>query len=105
MTKFTATIASTAAALLLAGNAFAAGPVAGEGPLFNGPDAAGTSFVADSAQRQDLRVGSLAQMPASGELTADNTVQQAPEFTRAQVRAQTRDAIAHGVVVKSGEQS
>lgn len=106
MTKFTATIASTAAALLLAGNAFAAGPVSGEGPLFNGPDAdTGTTIAATSVQRQDQRVTSLAQMPASGELTAEAPVRSAPEFTRAEVREQTRQALAHGLVIRSGELS
>ena len=98
MTKFTATIA-TAAALLLSGTAFAA-PAAGEGPLFN--DA---PIVASTLQRQDVRMAVAGHLPASGEMSAQAAPQQASGVTRAEVRQDTREAIAHGFVVKSGELS
>ena len=99
MTKFTATIASAAAALLLSGTAFAA-PVAGEGPFFN--DA---PIAASTLQRQDVRMAVAGHLPASGEMSAQAAPQQASGVTRAEVRQDTREAIAHGFVVKSGELS
>jgi len=102
MTKFTATFASTAAALLLAGNAFAFGPASGEAPLFNGPDAA--AGVVSSVQRQDVRVSGLAQMPESGEVSQAVAAVK-PAYSRAEVRAQTREALGSGYVVKTGNLS
>ena len=99
MTKFTATIASAAAALLLSGTAFAA-PAAGEGPFFNDAPVA-----ASTVQRQDVRMAVAGHMPASGELSAQAAPVQTSDVTRAEVRAETRQAIAHGFVVKSGELS
>ena len=99
MAKFTATIASAAAALLLSGTAFAA-PAAGEGPLFN--DA---PIAASTLQRQDVRMAVAGHLPASGELSAQAAPVQTSDVTRAEVRAETRQAIAHGFVVKSGELS
>ena len=100
MTKFTATIASAAAALLLSGTAFAASPAAGEGPFFN--DA---PIAASTLQRQDVRMAVAGHLPASGEMSAQAAPQQASDVTRAEVRQDTREAIAHGFVVKSGELS
>ena len=69
MTKFNASIAAAAAALLLSGNAFAASlqPAAGEGPFFN---------------EQPVSTSSL---------------------QRAEVRQQTREAIAHGFRPAAGD--
>lgn len=100
MTKFNASIAAVAAALLLSGNAFAASlqPAAGEGPLFNE-----TALAASSVQRQDVRADAARQLPAAGEQSAQAAPAAASDMSRADVRAATRDAIGHGHRVASGE--
>lgn len=92
-------IASVAAALLLSGPAFAASlqPAAGEGPFFN------DVTVRSNVQRQDVRADAARHMPAAGEMSAQAKARPASATTRAAVRASTRDAIAHGFRVASGE--
>ena len=93
MTKFNASIAAAAAALLLSGNAFAASlqPAAGEAPF------ADTAIALTSAaQRPDVRAAA-GEMPASGELSAVALqAESASTLTRADVRTATINAIARG---------
>ena len=100
MTKFNASIAAVSAALLLSGNAFAGAvqPAAGEAPYADTP-----VVLASSVQRQDVRADAARQMPATGELSAQATPLAPSDATRADVRMATRDAIAHGYRVASGE--
>ena len=93
MTKFTATLAS-AAALLLAGNAFAQQPAAGEGPLFLNEAA-----VVVSAERAPVSI----QQVAAGEQSGAVAVASDSAVTRAEVRAQTREAFATGFRPAVGE--
>ncbi|MDO5692007.1 MAG: hypothetical protein Q4G70_05955 [Pseudomonadota bacterium] len=91
MTKFNAPIASAAAALLFAGNAFAQMPAAGEGPLFQSE-----ARIAASANN-DVHSKVSIQQVASGEMSGVVTVaNDVNSPTRADVRQQTRDAIAKG---------
>ena len=101
MTKFNASIAAAAAALLLSGNAFAASlqPAAGEGPFFNEQPT-----VSSSLQRADVRADALGHMPASGEFANHAEAPRADSATtRAEVRQQTREAIAHGFRPAAGD--
>lgn len=98
-------IAPVAAAAVLsalfAGNAMA--QASGEGPLFL--DEANFS---SSLTREAVRQQAIAQRPQSDVgLAAAAAKQQAVAATpsRAEVRAQTRDALQHGEKVKAGEQS
>ena len=96
-TKFNASIATVAAALLLSGNAFAGAlqPATGEGPFFNEQPVA-----ASSLQRADA----LGHMPASGEFANHAEAPRADSATtRAEVRQQTREAIAHGFRPAAGD--
>ncbi|HRN75774.1 hypothetical protein [Ottowia sp.] len=95
MTKFTATIAS-AAALLLASNAFAQTPAAGEGPLFLNEAA-----VAVSTERAPASI----QQVAAGEQSGVVAVASDSAVTRAEVRAQTREAFAKGFRPAVGNRS
>ncbi|WP_028601783.1 hypothetical protein [Ottowia thiooxydans] len=86
-------------AVVLSGNAFAAQPASGEGPLFLN-EAAGVSTLTREAVRQQA----IATPPATDAYNAfavDTSVH--GDVTRAEVRETTRDAIAHGFQVKSGE--
>ncbi|MBS0597832.1 MAG: hypothetical protein JSR92_10975 [Proteobacteria bacterium] len=96
MTKIHASIAAVSAALLLSGNAFAA-PAAGEAPFADAP------VLASSVQRQDVRADAARNMPAAGEQSGVAVQAASSDVTRAEVRAATRDAIAHGHRVASGE--
>ena len=100
MTKFNASIAAAAAALLLSGNAFAASlqPAAGEGPFFNEQPT-----VSSSLQRADVRADASGHMPAAGELNAQADAVQGSAVTRAEVRQQTREDIAHGCRPAAGD--
>ncbi|HMN22319.1 MAG TPA: hypothetical protein PKA16_13125 [Ottowia sp.] len=101
MTKFNASIAALGAALLLSGNAFAATvmPASGEGPFFNDQP-----VVSSSLQRAEVRADATRHLPASDEFSNHAEVKQAASaVTRAEVRQDTRDAIAHGFRVASGE--
>ena len=100
MTKFNASIAAVAATLLLSGQAFAGSlqPAAGEAPFAEAP-----VVLASSVQRQDVRADAARQLPAAGELSAQAAPVAPSDVTRADVRLATRDAIAHGYRVASGE--
>lgn len=99
MTKLAFACSSTAAALLLAGNALAAIPAAGDVPFFNDP--IGPSTV----QRADVRVTSAAQLPASGEMSSVLPSTDPSIVTRAEVRAALQVAIDRGAYPDSGEMS
>ncbi|MBH1963527.1 MAG: hypothetical protein I8H77_04285 [Comamonadaceae bacterium] len=91
-------IASVLAAVF-AGNAFAAQPVSGEGPLFLN-EAQAVSTVTRDAVRQ----AAIANPPAvNGYDAASASTAVKSEVSRAAVREATLDAIAHGFTVKSGE--
>ena len=100
MTKIHASIAAVSAALLLSGNAFAASlhPAAGEGPFFNEQPT-----VSSSLQRADVRADASGHMPAAGELNAQADAVKGSAVTRAEVRQQTREAIAHGFRPAAGD--
>lgn len=91
------------AAVLLAGQAFAAQPMpaAGEGPLF-WPQQQSHQAV----ERAAVQAEALAQRPAAGEASARAAQPQpASGLTRAQVRSATRDALAHGHHLRVGDAS
>ena len=98
MTRFTTTFASAAAALLLAGNAFAQMPAAGEGPLVQNE-----TRVAARADAPALASVSILQV-ASGEMSGVAVqADDASRPTRAEVRQQTREALAKGQRPAVGE--
>ena len=103
MTKFTTILASTAAAVLLTGNAFAAGPLAGEGPQFSLFDAA--PMAGRAVQRTQVQMDAARQPPVSGERSAWAMSGQPSGKSRAEVAQTTREAIARGFVIKSGDKS
>lgn len=88
-------------AAVFAGNAFAGQPVSGEGPLFQ------NELVAVSTvNRADVIKQAIATPPAAGVHTAVAAKADVPsDVSRAEVRKQTREAIARGYQVKSGEMS
>lgn len=101
MTKVNASIATIAAAVLLSGNAFAGSlqPAAGEGPFFNDVPVASSTL-----QRAEVRADAARHLPASGTFNAQSKVEPAAnDMTRAEVRQATREAIAHGFRIASGE--
>ena len=100
MTKIAATLASTAAALLLAGNAFAQMPAAGEGPFFQ--NEARIAATNDSQSRAKVSIQQVASGEMSGVVAATNDASQP---TRAEVRQQTREASANGQRAAIGERS
>lgn len=89
---------AASAALLFSGSAFAATPSAGMQPWFDG--AIPTS---SALQRSSVRAAAIAHQPAAGQFTSEGASAHASGLSRAQVRAATRDAIAHGFHVASGE--
>lgn len=92
---------ATVLATALAGNAFAFQPASGEGPLFLN-DTVSTSTVSRDAVRKEA----AANLPAAGVNNAGAAVSAAPsKVTRAEVREDVRNAMAHGFMVKSGERS
>lgn len=97
------TLSVIAAALLLSGTAFAADlqPAAGEAPFALSQATPGTSVV----QRADVRAAATSQAPVAGNLPVAQPRTEAGALTRAQVREATRDAIAHGYRVASGNLS
>ena len=85
------------------GSALAAGPMpaAGEGPLF-----LDQLVIASTLSRQDVRADAARFTPAVGELSAVAAYSvKLDSPSRATVRAETREAIAHGLVIKAGELS
>ncbi|HOB68003.1 hypothetical protein [Ottowia sp.] len=98
MTRFTTTFASAAAALLLAGNAFAQMPAAGEGPLFQNETRVAAR--ADAPARAPVSI----QQVASGEMNGVAAqADDASRPSRAEVRQLTREAIAKGQRPAVGE--
>ncbi|WP_028605719.1 hypothetical protein [Ottowia thiooxydans] len=91
---------------VFAGNAFAAQPASGEGPLFLN-EGVSTSTLTREAVRQEA----IANPPATDGYTAvaytgvARKAAPASALTRSEVRENTREAIAHGFRVKSGEMS
>lgn len=76
-------------------------PAAGEAPLFNQVADTGASTV----ERAQVRADAAAHMPAAGELNAQAAPEAASPLSRAAVREATRDAIADGFQVQSGNLS
>ena len=95
---------ATLMSVAFAGSAFAAQPAAGEGPLFL-EDAVAQSTVS----RAEVMKQAIANPPSADapNVFAAKANISAPEakYTRADVRKQTREAIAGGFMVKSGEMS
>lgn len=92
---------ATVLAATLAGNAFAFQPASGEGPLFQNE-----TVTASNVSREAVRKEAIANLPAAGVNNAGATVSATPsKVTRAEVRADVRNAMAHGYIVKSGERS
>ena len=90
MIKLSTAIVSSAAALLFAGNAFAA-PAAGEFPLFQDAPVA-----VSSVERAHVVVDASRQMPAAGEMSAQSEIASDSGVSRAEVRQETLDAFAKG---------
>ncbi|WP_028605176.1 hypothetical protein [Ottowia thiooxydans] len=85
--------------VVLAGNAFAAQPASGEGPLFLNEAQAVSTLTREAVRQQ-----AIATPPATDGYNAfaiDTSAHS--DVTRAAVRQSTREAIAHGFHVKSGE--
>ena len=92
---------ATVLASALAGNAFAFQPATGEGPFF-----LDEAVSASTVSREAVRQAAIANPPAAGVNSAVAVADQATsQVTRAQVREDVRNAMAHGYVVKSGEMS
>lgn len=85
---------------VFAGNAFAFEPASGEGPLFPSEPVA-----ASTVSRAEVIKQAIATPPASGvgEIVNAKPEASTSQYTRAEVRQQTRDAIANGYRVRSGE--
>lgn len=84
-----------------AGSAFAAQPESGEGPLFQNEYVTGSAVSRAEVTRQ-----AIATPPAAGFHSAVAAqVDVSSQVSRAEVRQQTREAIARGYQVKSGEMS
>lgn len=89
---------AAAASLLLGGSALAAVPSAGMQPLFDG-SATATSTV----QRATVRAAAIAHAPVAGQFSDSGAAVAPSTLTRAEVRANTRNAISHGFHVATGE--
>ncbi|MBH1963321.1 MAG: hypothetical protein I8H77_03235 [Comamonadaceae bacterium] len=87
---------------VFAGNALAAQPASGEGPLFLNEGVSTSTLSRDSVRQE-----AIANPPAAGAYTAvaARAATSSSQFSRAQVRENTREAIAGGFRVKSGEMS
>ncbi len=87
-------------AAAFAGNAFAIQPAAGEAPFFQ------NETVTSNVSRDAVRQAAIANPPAAGANNAVSVADQASStLTRAEVREDVRNAMAHGYTVKSGERS
>ena len=96
MNKFTATFASIAATLLLAGNAMAQMPAAGEGPFVEHQDYAAKRVQKTEVTRAPVSIKQVAVGEMNGIAKQTNDVNSP---SRAEVRQETRDAAAE---VKEG---
>ena len=93
MNKFTATFASIAATLLLAGNAMAQMPAAGEGPFVEHQDYAAKRAQKTEVTRAPVSIKQVAVGEMNGIAKQTNDVNSP---SRAEVRQETRDAISAG---------
>jgi len=93
MNKFTATFASIAATLLLAGNAMAQMPAAGEGPFVEHQDYAAKRVQKTEVTRAPVSIKQVAVGEMNGIAKQTNDVNSP---SRAEVRQETRDAISAG---------
>ncbi|MFT3780239.1 MAG: DUF4148 domain-containing protein [Ottowia sp.] len=93
-------LSSVLALAAFSGSAFAAGPASGEGPLFLDQPAQ-----ASTVSRAEVRAEAARQQPVAGDLSEAVAAQAESGLTRAEVRAQVREAVAHGRYVTSGELS
>ncbi|MFT4195189.1 DUF4148 domain-containing protein [Ottowia sp.] len=93
-------LSSVLALAAFSGSAFAFGPAAGEGPLFLDQPAQ-----ASTVSRAEVRAEAARQQPVAGEMSEAVATQAGSGLTRAEVRAQVREAIANGSYVTSGELS
>ncbi|HMN19982.1 MAG TPA: hypothetical protein PKA16_01170 [Ottowia sp.] len=98
MNRFQIASIAASAALLFSGSALAATPSAGMQPFFNDMPTA-TSNV----QRASVRAIAAQDLPVAGQFADEGLQGASSTLTRDQVRALTRDAIAHGFHVASGE--
>lgn len=96
MTRMNNTLIALAAALLMSGTAFAAQPAAGEGPFFPADSVASSTL-----QRAAVQADAIGHAPLAGNLAAQD-VQQPSALSRAEVRAQTREALDLGWKVQTG---
>ena len=102
MTKFNPLFAAVAATVLLSGQAFAASlqPAAGEAPF------ADVAVSSSTLQRAEVRADAARHMPAAGDYSvpaSESAV--ASDVTRAEVRAEVRNALAHGFHIATGERA
>ncbi len=95
MTKLSASIAVVSGALLLSGTAFAGPmqPAAGNGPFV---DSSSSAAMHSTLQRRDVEADAALHMPADGRFNTQGAPQPPSTLTRAQVRGQLLDAVAHG---------
>ncbi len=102
MTKFTTTLTAAVAALMLGGAAFAQVEIIGEGPMFNQDANPVTRVSAPHSPRAKVSIQQVAvgDMPDVQQAATDI---QHP--ARAEVRQQTRDAIAKGQTPSVGDRS
>lgn len=102
MTLRNIAIGSLSGLMVISGSALAAGsmPAAGENPVFD------EAVTASEVSRADVLADAVRHPAAVGE---QNSVAAAPvavpPHSRAEVRAETRDALTHGFRVAAGEQS
>ncbi|MCB2024276.1 MAG: hypothetical protein KDG56_05745 [Ottowia sp.] len=100
---------ATVLGALLSANAFAAGPqpTAGEGPLFTAEPVMASMVTRAEVQAEATQAAQAALVPhrdASDARTWMNP-KSPTAVTRAEAREQTREALASGYHVKTGEQS
>ncbi|MFV0680110.1 DUF4148 domain-containing protein [Ottowia sp.] len=96
------TLSSIVALAALSGSAFAASqmPESGVGPLFLNPPAVGSTLT-----RAEVRAEAIQNRPAAGEQTVAQVQGGYSDQSRAEVRAELRQAIEHGYQVPSGVQN
>lgn len=89
-------------AAAFAGNAFAFQPESGEGPLFLNEPVTASALTRAEVTKQAIATPPSADVPNVFTAKAPAAKSQ---YTRAEVRKQTRDAMAQGFRVLSGEMS
>lgn len=98
MNRFQIASIAAAGALLFSGSVLAAAPSEGMQPYFDGAPSS-----ASTLQRADVRATAQQHQPTAGEFADVGAQAASSTLTRAKVRAATRDAIAHGFHVATGE--